>query len=368
MKQTQQELYMRTALQMAQATLGQTGTNPVVGCVIVNQGRIVGMGAHLQRGTAHAEVQALQMAGEQAKGSTVYVTLEPCSHYGQTPPCALRLIEAGVKKVIVAAKDPNPLVAGRGIELLREHGIEVEVGLLAEESKKLNEKFNAFIVSRKPFVTLKSASTLDGKVATESGDSKWISNEQARAVVHRLRHQHQAIMVGIGTVLKDDPALTTRMGVEGIHPTRIIVDSRLRTPLTSKVVLDRSAPTIILCSKQAPSENERQLSAHGVEVIRVGEGDLVDLEQAMLELGKREISSILLEGGARLNGAMLEAGLVHKMILFYAPKLVGGMHSPSLIQMNGVKRMDEAIALKNIEVETFEDNICIVGYPQYGGE
>lgn len=208
MERLDEKTYMRLALDMAKKTRGQTGINPVVGCVIVREGRIVGMGAHLRRGSHHAEIHALNMAGEEAKGSTVYVTLEPCSHYGKTPPCADRLIAAGVQKVVVAAEDPNPRVAGNGIRKLREGGIEVETGLLREEAEKLNEMFNKYIVTGLPFVTLKTASTLDGKIASRTGDSRWVTGEAAREYVHVLRHRHQAIMVGVETVLRDDPRLT----------------------------------------------------------------------------------------------------------------------------------------------------------------
>ncbi|WP_411829901.1 bifunctional diaminohydroxyphosphoribosylaminopyrimidine deaminase/5-amino-6-(5-phosphoribosylamino)uracil reductase RibD, partial [Paenibacillus ehimensis] len=232
---------MNLALQLAASAAGQTGINPVVGCVIVKDGRIVGMGAHLKRGEAHAEIHALNMAGNEAAGATAYVTLEPCSHFGKTPPCSDRLIREGVKRVVVAATDPNPLVAGSGIARLRASGIEVTEGVLEREANALNETFNTFIVTRRPFVTVKSASTLDGKIAARTGDSKWITGEASRAYVHTLRHRHQAIMVGIGTVLADDPSLTTRLPVPGLHPIRVVVDSTLRLPHEAKLVRDGAA-------------------------------------------------------------------------------------------------------------------------------
>ncbi|WP_248925366.1 bifunctional diaminohydroxyphosphoribosylaminopyrimidine deaminase/5-amino-6-(5-phosphoribosylamino)uracil reductase RibD [Paenibacillus hamazuiensis] len=362
------EYYMRLALQLAAGPAGQTGINPNVGCVVVKDGRIVGMGAHLQRGTAHAEVHALNMAGDQAEGATAYVTLEPCSHHGRTPPCCDRLIREKVKRVVVACKDPNPLVAGEGIAKLRSHGIEVEVGLLEQEAVKLNEMFNKYIVSKLPFVTLKTASTLDGKIAAKTGDSKWITGEAARAYVHTLRHRHQAIMVGIGTVLHDDPQLTTRLTVPGLHPVRIVVDSLLRIPPEAKLVTDRTSETIVLATEQAPGDKARRLQELGVTVLISGSGPQVDLPQAMKRLGEREIGSILLEGGGTLNGAMLTQQLVDKLVLFFAPKLIGGYDAPGTFRFAGFERMSEALELDRVTVEQFGKDLCISGYPRYERE
>lgn len=359
------EAYMRLALTLAEAAQGQTGCNPVVGCVIVKDGRIVGTGAHLKRGEAHAEIHALQMAGEQAAGSTVYVTLEPCSHYGRTPPCANRLIEANVKRVIVACQDPNRQVAGQGIKLLQDNGIDVQVGLLEEEARQLNEHFITYITKNRPFVTLKTASTLDGKIAAHTGDSKWITGEASRAYVHTLRHRHQAIMVGIGTLLADDPSLTVRLPVPGVQPIRIVVDSKLCTPLHAKVVQDRSAETIILTTDHADASKARQLEQHGVMVLACGSGPSVDLPLAMQTLAEHEIASILLEGGGKLNGAMLEERLIDKLMMFFAPKLIGGYDAPANIEWRGVDRMAEAIELERLSVQTFGDDVCISGYPVY---
>ncbi|OPA81389.1 riboflavin biosynthesis protein RibD [Paenibacillus selenitireducens] len=358
--------YMRLALQMAERALGQTGINPVVGCVVVKDGRIVGLGTHLQRGTGHAEVHALNMAGAEAAGSTAYVTLEPCSHYGKTPPCSERLVREGVARVVVACTDPNPQVAGKGIALLRSHGIEVEVGVLEAEALKLNEKFFKFIMTKQPFVTLKTASTLDGKVASKTGDSKWISNEAAREIVHTLRHQHQGIMVGIGTVLADDPSLTTRLPVPGLHPTRIVVDSQLRIPLDAKLLVDGAAPTVIVTTDLADAEKAKAIEALGAKVLRCGSSERVDLDLAMTQLGELEIGSILLEGGGVLNGSMLEAGFVDKVVLFFAPKIIGGLASPGNIVFEGFERMSDAITLDEITVEQLGDNVCITGYPKRG--
>ncbi|WP_127530831.1 bifunctional diaminohydroxyphosphoribosylaminopyrimidine deaminase/5-amino-6-(5-phosphoribosylamino)uracil reductase RibD [Paenibacillus kobensis] len=359
------EYYMRLALQLAESASGQTSINPVVGCVLVKEGRIVGLGAHLKRGEGHAEANALRMAGEEAEGATAYVTLEPCSHYRKlTPPCSDRLIDAKVARVVVAALDPNPQVSGSGVAKLREAGIDVSVGLLEQQSHAMNEAFNKYIVTRQPYVTLKSASTLDGKVAAKTGDSRWISGPSSREAVHTMRHRHEGIMVGIGTLLADDPQLTTRLSVPALHPARIIVDSKLRIPLDARVVTDGIAPTIVLMSDGADSAKRDALLAAGVEVIECGNGPQVDLAVAMRLLGEREIGSILLEGGGRLNGAMLEAGLVDKIALFIAPKLIGGgAAAPSAFEFAGFDRMADAIQLESVTYEQHGDDMAIVGYP-----
>jgi diaminohydroxyphosphoribosylaminopyrimidine deaminase/5-amino-6-(5-phosphoribosylamino)uracil reductase len=359
------EYYMRLALDMAAKAAGQTGINPVVGCVVVKEGRIVGLGTHLKRGTGHAEVHALQMAGDEAKGATVYVTLEPCSHFGKTPPCCERVIAAGASRVVVAAGDPNPEVAGRGIARLREEGIEVTLGVLEQESRMMNEKFNKYITTRLPFVTLKTASTLDGKIASRTNDSRWVTGPVAREQVHTLRHQHEAIMVGIGTVLADDPLLNTRASVPAVDPVRIIVDSSLRLPLEARVVTDRSIRTIVLTSGQAAADRRTALEAAGVEVIVCGSADKVDLRFAMHKLGELEIGSILLEGGGTLNGAMLEAGLIDKIILYYAAKIIGGAGAPGTFTFAGMEKMADAIELDQVNVEMAGEDICVSGYPVY---
>lgn len=360
------EFYMRIALQLAHGATGQTGVNPMVGCVIVKNGAVVGMGAHLKMGTGHAEVHALNMAGANAEGSTAYVTLEPCSHHGRTPPCCDRLIAEKVKRVVVACTDPNPRVAGTGIARLREHGIEVQLGVLEREAIDLNEKFNKFITTQLPFVTLKTASTLDGRIASKTGDSQWITNEQSRAYVHTLRHQHQAIMVGVETVVVDNPSLTTRLSVSGLDPIRIIVDSKLRTLPTARA-LQQAGRTIIVTTEQASEEKVEKLLEAGAEIIKAGAGPRVDLPESMKLLAAQEIGSILLEGGGRLNGAMLEQKLIDKCYLFYAGKIIGGESAPSNFMFNGFEKMSEAIWLDRLKLEQFGHDWCVIGYPQYEG-
>ncbi|MFC4777509.1 bifunctional diaminohydroxyphosphoribosylaminopyrimidine deaminase/5-amino-6-(5-phosphoribosylamino)uracil reductase RibD [Paenibacillus sp. GCM10023252] len=359
------EYYMSLALDLAAKAKGQTNINPIVGCVVVKDGRLIGVGTHLKRGTGHAEVHALQMAADEAAGATVYVTLEPCSHFGITPPCCDRIIAAKAARVVVAAVDPNPQVAGRGIAKLREAGIQVDVGVLEQQSTVMNEVFNKYITTRLPFITLKTASTLDGKIAAHTGDSKWITGPVAREQVHTLRHQHQAIMVGISTVLADDPQLNTRAAVPAIDPIRIIVDSKLRIPLDARVVKDGGARTIVLASAAADLRKKEQLEAAGVEVHLCGNEDKVDLKQAMTLLGQLDIGSILLEGGGRLNGAMLEAELVDKIVLYIAPKIIGGPEAPGTFTFRGFDRMADALELRDLQVEMAGSDICVTGYPMY---
>ncbi|WP_019123487.1 bifunctional diaminohydroxyphosphoribosylaminopyrimidine deaminase/5-amino-6-(5-phosphoribosylamino)uracil reductase RibD [Brevibacillus massiliensis] len=360
--------YMELALTLAKSMKGQTGTNPLVGAVAVNAGRIVGTGAHMRQGEAHAEVHALNMAGSHAKGCTLYVTLEPCSHHGRTPPCVERIIREQVKRVVIAALDPNPLVAGGGVQRLREAGIETEVGLMEAEAVQMNEVFHKFITRQMPFITLKAAMTLDGKIATVTGDSRWISNEASRAEVHCLRHQHDAVLVGIGTVEKDDPELTTRMKVEGLQPVRIVVDSTLRLPARAKVVQDKKAPTLVLTTAGGSAEKRRLLEAEGVEVIAVNDAPPVDLQKAMEMLARRGISSILVEGGAALAGAMLQERLVDKLILYIAPKIVGGETAPPVGKMAGVPLISQAVTFRQISYQQVGEDMRFTGYPVYDSQ
>ncbi|WP_410768313.1 bifunctional diaminohydroxyphosphoribosylaminopyrimidine deaminase/5-amino-6-(5-phosphoribosylamino)uracil reductase RibD [Fontibacillus sp. BL9] len=363
MQNIDDEYYMDLALQMAERAQGQTGINPVVGAVVVKDGAVVGLGSHLKRGTPHAEVHALNMAGSQAEGSTVYVTLEPCSHYGMTPPCSERLIREKVSRVVIACDDPNPLVAGRGIRMLREKGIEVVTGILRDRAIRLNKMFIKYITTGLPYITIKTASTLDGKIASRTGDSKWISNAAARDIVHTMRHRHQGIMVGVGTILADDPQLTTRLSVPGLSPVRIIADSTLRIPLNSKVLNDGLAPTLLLTTSEADGDKADALRERGIEVLICGDGPSVDLKLALTQLGEREISSILVEGGGRLNGSLLEQQMADEVVMFLAPKLIGGLHAPGSFMFEGYDRMADAVTLSGLEVEQIGDNVCIKGTP-----
>jgi diaminohydroxyphosphoribosylaminopyrimidine deaminase/5-amino-6-(5-phosphoribosylamino)uracil reductase len=357
--------YMKRALELAENGIGYVNPNPLVGAVIVKGDRIIGEGYHQQYGGPHAEINAFTNASESVEGATMYVTLEPCSHYGKTPPCALTIVEKRIKKVVIGLKDPNPIVAGKGIEILRSSGIEVVAGVLEEEGRKLNEIFLKYITTQLPFVILKTAMTLDGKIATHTGDSKWITNEKSRDFVHQIRHRVAAIMVGIGTVLADDPLLNTRLqNAKGSDPQRIIVDSKASIPLTSKILnMESNAGTIIAVTEQADKDKVRLLQKKGAEVIVLPSSETrVDLRMLIEELGGRKIDSILLEGGGALNYSALEAGIVDKVYSFIAPKLIGGRDAKTPIEGVGKEYMKDAILLQDIDIHRFEQDIMIEGY------
>lgn len=354
---------MRVALQMARNAEGRTSPNPLVGAVIVRDGRIVAAGWHRKAGTPHAEIHALNMAGNLAKGATLYVTLEPCAHYGRTGPCAKAVAEAGIARTVIAMKDPNPLVAGKGIKILENAGVAVVCGVLETEAAVLNEVFLKWIAHKLPFVILKTAMTLDGKIATATGQSQWITNESSRHRVHEWRDNYDGILVGIGTVLKDDPSLTTRIpGRKGKNPVRIIVDSRARTPLHAKVVTDGQARTVIVVTEHAPAERIAALKNAGVEILTAGSGKQVDLRKMMQQLGQQEICSILVEGGGRLNYSLLEAGLVDKIHAFIAPKLVGGQNALTPVEGEGFSHLSDAVKLERLTAEPLAGDILLTGY------
>ena len=354
------EFFMREALMLAKNAEGRTNPNPMVGAVVVKDGRIISAGWHRQAGSPHAEVHALNMAGDLAAGATLYVTLEPCSHFGRTPPCVNKIIDAGIKKVVTATVDPNPKVAGRGISILRDAGIEVKVGVLEEEAWKLNEVFFKWVTKKMPFVTLKFASSLDGKIATVGGQSKWISSKESRNFVHHLRDVNAGIMVGVGTILADNPSLTARID-GGKNPVRIVADSMARTPIDARIVGDGQARTIIAVTENAPREKVAALKRYGAEIITAGEGKRVDLKILMKKIAEREITSVLVEGGGTLNFSLLKAGLVDKVIAFIAPKILGGA-ALTAVEGAGFTNLSDAVQLKNFEVEKIGEDIFISGY------
>lgn len=356
---------MKRAIELAKKGQGWTRPNPLVGAVIIKDGKIIGEGYHEYYGKAHAEVNAFLNATEDVTGATMYVTLEPCSHFGKTPPCANLIVKKKISKVIVGLLDPNPLVSGNGIKLLKDHGIEVVSGFLEDECCKLNEIFLKYITTKKPFVILKTAMTLDGKIATYTGDSKWITNEKSRAFVHEIRHHVMGIMVGIDTVLMDNPKLTTRLNIgKGKDPIRIIVDSKARLPLNAQVINPKSmARTIVATTDLANPNKLKALEEIGVEIIIIPTKDnKVDLQRLMDELGKKGIDSILLEGGSTLNFSTLQAGIVDKVYQFIAPKIVGGSIAKSPVGGEGVKKITNAFELQSISIERFDEDIMIVGY------
>lgn len=360
--------YMQLALDLAASAKGRTNPNPLVGAVIVKDGVIVGTGLHCKAGEPHAEVHAFRMAGEHAEGATLYVTLEPCSHFGKTPPCANLVKESKVRRVVVAMEDPNPAVAGRGIRLLREAGIEVEVGLLEQQARKLNERFIHNMLTSKPFVISKYAMTLDGKLATHTGHSQWITGEEARQTVHELRNEVDAILVGIGTVLADNPSLTTRLlAGGGKNPIRIVLDSELRVPLDANVVETTDAKTIIITSSEASKEKIEMLEQRGVNVIIVSKHEEgLDLEEMLKALYQAGITDILVEGGAEVNASFVRAGLVDKFLIYIAPKLLGGRNSLTPVTGFDVDTMDAALDVEFAGVEQYGPDLCLTAYPKKG--
>jgi diaminohydroxyphosphoribosylaminopyrimidine deaminase/5-amino-6-(5-phosphoribosylamino)uracil reductase len=363
------EKYMKRALELAKKGWGRTNPNPLVGAVIVKNGVIVGEGAHEKIGSYHAEVNALNRAGDKAKGAEIYVTLEPCSHYGRTPPCAKALIEAGVSKVIVAMTDPNPKVSGRGLNMLKEAGIDVDVGIMEKEAKELNEIFIKYITRKLPFVMMKYAMSLDGKIAARTGDSKWITGEGARRYVHEIRDRVAAIMVGVNTVKADNPSLNTRLeDKKSSDPVRIIVDSKGTIPIESNVLNIRSdAQTFIATTDLISREKEEMLKSKGAKVIKSGSGEgKVDLQGLMVQLYDLGIDSVLLEGGSTLNAAAIEAGIVDKALVFIAPKLIGGVQAPGPIGGKGVEKVKDAWQIYHTNVKQFEQDLLIEGYFRKG--
>ena len=361
------EEYMRRALELARKGEGHTSPNPMVGCVVVKDGRIISEGYHEKYGEFHAERNALTRCTEDTAGADLYVTLEPCCHQGKTPPCTDIIIEKKIARVFVGSMDSNPLVAGKGVQILRDHGIYVETGILDAECRKLNEVFYHYIATKTPFVVMKYAMTLDGKFACATGVSKWVTGEIARTQVHRMRGRYRGIMVGIGTVLADDPMLNCRVE-GGVDPVRIICDSNLHIPTESQIVKTASdIETIVACSQEAleserKQEKIRRLKEAGIQIIGTEGAHGVNLVELMKKLGGQNIDSILLEGGGTLNASALEDGIVNKVYAYIAGKLIGGMDARSPVEGMGIDRMADAITLQNVEIEKLGDDFCIVGY------
>ena len=355
----QDRQYMKMALELAQKGMGFTAPNPMVGAVIVKNGRIIGQGYHRKYGGLHAEREALAVCTEEPEGASIYVTLEPCCHYGKQPPCVNAILEAGIRRVIIGSSDPNPLVAGKGIRILKDHGIEVTENILKEECDKLNEAFFYYIQNKKPYVVMKYAMTMDGKIAAYTGESKWVTGEAARIHVQEQRLKYTGIMVGVGTVLADDPMLTCRLE-NSRNPVRIICDSHLRTPLTSKIV--RTAETIptILASSSKDQQKIKNYEELGCQVLYVPEKNgHIDLNRLMELLGAAKIDSILLEGGGSLNWSALESGIVQKVQTYIAPKLFGGEEAKTPVEGKGFPDPASAVLLKNSEIIRLGDDFLI---------
>jgi diaminohydroxyphosphoribosylaminopyrimidine deaminase/5-amino-6-(5-phosphoribosylamino)uracil reductase len=363
------EKFMKAALGFARKGLGKTSPNPAVGAVVVRKGRVVAAGFHRKAGAPHAEVEALsQLKGNARQGDTLYVTLEPCNHFGRTPPCTRAILEKGLRTVVVGMRDPNPHVTGGGCEYLSRHGVEVVTGVLEEECRRLNEWFVTYVSKGRPFVIAKTAMTLDGWTATSAGHSRWVTNERSRHWVHRLRNQVDAVMVGVGTVTADDPLLNTRLTKgRGRDPVRVVVDTHLSIPVNARVLgPPGESETLIAVSKNVANRRLKKLDGKGITFLRCPEKEgRIDLRALMDILGKRSIGSLLLEGGATLLGAMIRERLVDKFCIFKAPKIFGGSDGRPMALGKGPIRMDQSIVLKDIRIRRFGEDVLIVGYPRY---
>lgn len=359
---------MREAIRLAKKGIGRTSPNPIVGAVIVKNGRILGKGFHRCAGGPHAEINALRVAGDAARGATLYVTLEPCSTHGKTPPCTDAIISSGIRKAVIGTIDPNPRHAGNGIDLLRKKGITVSSGVLASETKSMNSAFNKFITQKLPFVTVKAAMTLDGKLATVAGDSKWITNQASRAYAHLLRREHDAVLVGINTVKKDAPSLTVRYGIKTCkQPYRVVLDREGNIPLSSKLLDRKSASrTIVIVTKMASDETMRKIESRGARVIVAKEKDRrIDIGDALRILARHGITSVLVEGGSQVITSFFEAKAADKVVIFIAPKLIGGDAAPTLFAGKGIRAVKNAVQLHDVTAKRFADDILIEGYPTY---
>lgn len=355
--------YMKRALELAKKGRGRVNPNPLVGAVIVKQGKIIGEGYHEAYGKAHAEVNALANASEDVTGATMYVTLEPCAHYGKTPPCAERIIKEKIAKVVIAMVDPNPKVAGQGIGKLRAANIELVVGVLEQEAKKLNEVFIKYITQKRPFVILKSAMSLDGKIITSTGESKWITGETSRQQVHQLRNELTSIMVGVNTIIEDNPRLTCRLN-KARNPIRIVVDTTLRIPINAYVIEHSGeAQTIIASTERADMDKVLKLRNKGIKVLITPlKNSQVDLQDLMFQLGALNIDSILLEGGSTLNFSALQEGIVDKVQFYIAPKLIGGEKAKTPVGGVGINQLKDAFLLKDMCLTKVGEDILIEGY------
>ncbi len=385
---------MKLALRLAAKGAGRVSPNPMVGAVVVREGSIVGRGYHRAAGRPHAEVEALNRAGAAARGADLYVTLEPCNHQGRTPPCTQAVLNAGIRRVVIATRDPNPRVNGGGADFLQSQGVQVDLGLLADQARRLNEAWFKWVETGLPFVIAKAACSLDGKIATATGESQWLTGEAARACGHQLRHQVDAILVGVGTVVADDPQLTTRITRRTTEnrkpktenrfkdPIRIVLDSRLRLPLSARLLhLDSPAATWVACTDSAPKEKIKALQDLGAEVLVMPtlvrethpteeipasvtseSRGLVALKPLLAELGRRQVQSLLVEGGAETLGSFFDQRLVDKFYFFYAPKILGGKNAPGMLAGAGVQRLGEASQARDLRVKKLGPDLLVMGY------
>ena len=357
--------FMSLALELAARGRGTTSPNPMVGALIVKDGKITGRGYHRAAGSAHAEVNAIDDAGDTAGGATLYVTLEPCNHTGRTPPCTEKILAAGICRVVVAMEDPNPCVRGGGTRYLSEKGIKVTTGVCENSARLLNESFIKYVTTGRPFVTLKWASTLDGQIATRTGDSRWVTGPESRAFVHRMRHASDAILVGVNTVRQDDPSLTTRLNnEEGKDPIRIVLDTKLSISANAKMLhQDSGADTFIITGGNVAEKKRKAIESLGARVITARlKKERIDLGALMDRLGKMKITSLLIEGGGKIIASALAAGIVDKVNLFYAPKILGGNDGVHVCRGKGAEKMNSGIRVKDIRLHRFGEDIMVEGY------
>lgn len=354
--------WMRQVLRLAEKGRGRTAPNPMVGAILVKGGQVVGRGYHVRAGEPHAEIVALQQAGEKARGSTLYINLEPCTHFGRTPPCAPRVVEARVRRVVIGMMDPNPRVKGRGIQSLSQAGIDVQVGILEKECQRTNEAFCKYIIKKEPFVILKVASTLDGKTATQKGDSKWITGEVSRRFVHRLRDQSDGVLVGIGTILRDDPLLTAR--IKGGHdPYRVVLDSRLRIPERARVLEGSPSKAIIATTEEGSNEKMERLERKGVQILVLNSKEgRIDLKTCLQSLGAIGIMTLLVEGGSEINGSFLDEGAIDKFYFFFSSKWIGDEKAPGIFGGHGVQDLSKTIKLNQLRFRRMGEDFLLEGY------
>jgi diaminohydroxyphosphoribosylaminopyrimidine deaminase/5-amino-6-(5-phosphoribosylamino)uracil reductase len=353
--------YMGLAIKLALKAKGLTSPNPMVGAVVVKNGRIIGRGYHEKAGLAHAEVLALDEAGNDAKGASLYVTLEPCTHFGRTPPCVDRIIQSKIKEVIIGMVDPNPLNNGKGIQILKNHKIKVEVGIREEELRQINAAFIKYITKRLPLVTIKVAQSLDGKIATRTGESKWITSDKSRNYSHRIRRNYDAVMVGVNTVRRDNPKLDAWFARK--QPIKIVIDSQLSTPQDANIFANNSKVIIVTVTPRPGQETEnRNILSQKAKVLEVKEKfGQINLKDMFKTLARLEITSVLVEGGGTLIGSLFDEGLVDKVLFFISPKIIGGKEGVSSVMGKGIGRLDSAVVLKNLKLRRFKEDILVEG-------
>jgi diaminohydroxyphosphoribosylaminopyrimidine deaminase/5-amino-6-(5-phosphoribosylamino)uracil reductase len=367
MSRIEDEKFMSIALDLARSQMGLTSPDPMVGAVVVKNGKVISKGWHARQGTPHGEAMAIKLAGKKAKGATLYLNLEPCCHFGLNPPCSKMIIRAGIKRVVAAMKDPNPLVAGHGFSELIEAGVEVDIGILGSAAKKLNEPFIKHITTKKPFVILKSAMSLDGKIATKTGDSLYISGKASRQLVHAMRVYVDAILTSVNTIKIDDPKLTVRdtgmYDVKKRNPKKIVIDPMAQTPPNAYILKHEPERTVLVISKNAPAKKVKKLIKTGATILKMdAKKGLIDLKKLMVELGRDDIMSIMVEAGGNFTAACLDSGIVDKVMYFIAPKIIGGKDAPTPIDGIGMSKLSGAKQLRDMSVMCVGEDVLVEAY------